>query len=568
MLETMIRALSIIALVMLATAATAKEVAIDLSIGDGSRWSFQGGKWTQNEADKPFTGEGMHTRAGSEKGVITPPDVRNSHCRAFYKGQAFEDMVVEFDYNANYRENGTGDAGLIFRAVDSNHFYFLHFPWGAQQLRAKHYWAALAKVEGGSYIRNIQMNYVPGIPSEIDRWFHVRLEAKGPRMQVWVDGRRALDVTDKTFNSGFAGLAGYGMYYFRNIHIIGSTARAPKWNGDAPIPRHTFTVPGLSSNEMPSACIAPNGDILLAVGTKISRSKDKGRTWSEAVDVGIPDVVLSDYGASLFRTSKGKLMIMHLSVPTPGAKANVNIYESKDNGLTWSAPTAAEVADGWPAAPAKPGTYGPMVETADGTLLRFLLAGEQRPPGFDSIHTWGSYHAKAYVVRSTDEGKSWSAPIEIDQPYAYNTPRGSVPGSLDLTEPTGVAIGNKVTVVIRPIFSPQMWQCWSNDAGATWDSGVRTTFPGYAQSMVRTKSGVILVAHRYPGYSVNVSRDNGLNWDDGTLIDWPAWAMGTLTEVEPDTILCTYMNAGRDMPLVLQLIKVEKDRIEPVIVNR
>ena len=39
---------------------------------------------------------------------------------------------------------------------------------------------------------------------------NVRLEVKGPRMQVWVDGRRALDVTDNAFKSGFAGLAGYG----------------------------------------------------------------------------------------------------------------------------------------------------------------------------------------------------------------------------------------------------------------------------------------------------------------------------------------------------------------------
>ncbi len=550
-----------------ATVASAKDVTVNLTIGDGSQWSFPAGKWTQNETDKPPTNEKMHTAAYSQKGVIVPPDERNLHSRAFFKGQAFGDMVVEFDYNANYRENGTGDAGLIFRASDTNHFYYLHFPWGGQQLRAKHYWAALAKVDGDGYIRNLQMEYVPGVPSEIDRWYHVRLEAKGPRMQVWVDGRRALDVTDSSFKSGFAGLGGYGMYYFRNVHITGSAARAPKWNDKATIPNHTFTIPGLGSNEMPTACIAPNGDILLAVGDNMTRSTDKGRTWSKPAPLGIPGVVPSDYGASLFCTSKGRLMIMSLSVPTAGAKANINIYESKDNGHTWSEPIVAEVADGWPEAPAKPGCYGPMVETADGTLLRFMLAGEQRPAGFDSIHTWGSFHCKSYVVRSTDDGKSWSKPIEIDQPYGYVTPRGSVPGSLDLTEPTGVAIGNKVTVLVRPVFSPQMWQCWSNDAGATWDSATRTTFPGYAQAMIRTKSGAIAVAHRYPGYSVNVSHDDGLNWDDGTLIDNASWAMGTMTEVEPDVVLATYMNAYRDMPLVLQLIRVKKDRIEPVAVE-
>ena len=63
-------------------------------------------------------------------------------------------------------------------------------------------------------------------------------------------------------------------------------------------------------------------------------------------------------------------------------------------------------------------------------------------------------------------------------------------------------------------------------------------------------------------YAPSLSDD--LLWDDGTLIDNASWAMGTMTEVEPDVVLATYMNAYRDMPLLLQLIRVKKDRIEPV----
>ena len=119
-------------------------------------------------------------------------------------------------------------------------------------------------------------------------------------------------------------------------------------------------------------------------------------------------------------------------------------------------------------------------------------------------------------------------------------------------------------LVVRPVYSQTMWQCWSDDAGATWDAAVRTTFHGYAQSMVRTKSGAILVAHRSPHYTVNVSRDDGLNWDDGTIIDYPNWAMGCAVEVEPDVVLLTYMNAYRDKPLLAQLIRVTKNDIKPV----
>ena len=127
-----------------------------------------------------------------------------------------------------------------------------------------------------------------------------------------------------------------------------------------------------------------------------------------------------------------------------------------------------------------------------------------------------------------------------------------------------MVIGNKVTVLIRPVYSPYMWQCWSYDNGATWDAAVRATFPGYAQSMVRTKSGAILCAHRYPHHSVNISYDDGLHWDAGTVIDFPAWAMGCMIEVEPDVVLCTYMNAQRSQPLLAQLIQVTPKGIKPI----
>ena len=86
--------------------------------------------------------------------------------------------------------------------------------------------------------------------------------------------------------------------------------------------------------------------------------------------------------------------------------------------------------------------------------------------------------------------------------------------------------------------------------------------------MIRTHSGTIVCAHRYPQYSMNLSRDNGLNWDAGTVIDYPIWAMGCLVEVEPDVVLSTYMNFAREAPLLAQLIRVKPDRVEPIAVGR
>ena len=96
-----------------------------LHLSGSQTWNFSGDAWSEDA-----------------EGVMRPPDQRNLHSRAFCTKETYGDVIVEFDYNGDYRETGTGDAGVILRASDPNHFYYVHFPWGGQQLRAKHFWAA------------------------------------------------------------------------------------------------------------------------------------------------------------------------------------------------------------------------------------------------------------------------------------------------------------------------------------------------------------------------------------------------------------------------------------------
>jgi len=522
-----------------------------LTIGNGRAWHFPNGQW--NEA---------------EDGIISPPDEPNLHSRAFYTADEYTDLTAEFEFNGNYRETGTGAAALIFRAKDANHCCMVYFPWGGQQLRAKHFWAQVMKVEGDGYLRSIRSAWVPGVPSETDRWYKVRVEVKGPAIQVWVDGRHALTVADDTYKSGAVGLAGYGWYFFRNIEISGKASPLQHWNSDEEIPVHHFTV-GLDSQNMPSGCVAPNGDVLLAAGNQLVRSIDKGRTWGAPETLPEKLGTVTDYGNTMFCTSKRRLIAQLWRDREPSGKPEpeILISESTDNGHTWSDPAPSQVATGWPELPARLVCYGPLLETADGTLLRFLLGGVGEESKFTDVRTWGATHCKAYAIRSTDGGATWSAAIELDRPSWSGVPRGELPGSLDFTEPTGVAMGDKITVLIRPVYSPYMWQCWSEDAGASWDAASRATFPGYAQSMIRTQSGAIVCSHRYPQYAVNVSYDNGLNWDEGTIIDYPVWGMGCMIEVEADVVLCTYMNAQRNLPLLAQLFRVRPKGIEPQLLS-
>ena len=542
---------------------------LELKIGDGSEWHFLsvGGSSSEmpKEGQKPATAVCRNLPWTESDGVISPPNERNLHSRAFYTPVRFSDFNAEFEFNGDYRETGTGGAGLVFGALDVNHFYMVYFPWGGQQLRAKHFWAQLVKVDGDGYLRSLKSVWVPGVPSETDRWYKVRLEIAGPTFNVWVDGRNAMEVNDESYQGGGVGLAGYGWYSFRNVRISGAETSLENWDRRQTIPAHHFTV-GLNSDKMPSGCVAPNGDVLLAAGNRLVRSKDKGRTWGEPESLPEQLGDVTDYGNTMFTTSQGRLLVMtwRNREETEGDVPEVAICESKDNGGSWSDPVPGEVASGWPKIPPKLTPYGPILETAGGAWIRFLLGGAGEGSKFDNVVTWSSIHCKAYAIRSTDEGKTWSAPIELDRPSWSGVPRGNIIGSLDLTEPTGVSVGDKVTVLVRPIYSPYMWQCWSYDGGASFDSAARATFPGYAQSMIRTTSGIIVCAHRYPQYSVNRSDDDGLNWDAGTVIDYPAWAMGCLVEVEPDVLLCTYMNWTRDAPLLAQLVRVTKEVIQPV----
>ncbi len=520
-----------------------------LRIDGKASWGFPLGDWTQGE-----------------DGVIRPPDERALHSRAFYLDQSYDDFEAEFEFNQNYRETGTGTTGFMLRAQDANHFYFVHFPWGGQQLRATHFWAVISKVDGDGYIRNIAAQWVPGVPSEVNRWYRARVVAKGPEIQVWVDGHKALQVRDTTYQSGRVGLAGYGWYYLRNVQVRGTGVKPAPWDDALKVPSHAFTI-GLSSENMPSACIAPNGDVLVAADSQLVRSKDKGRTWQPPETLPEKLGVITDYGNCIYSDGTGRVraMVHKARKITEGPTPEIAMAESLDNGVTWSDPVPATVAEGWPEIPKSLTPYGPMVVGKDGVLMRFLLGGAGTgTEHFKNVVTWSSIHCKAYVIRSTDGGENWSAAIEIDRPSWCNAARGTIPGSLDLTEPTGVVMGDTVTALVRPIYSPYMWQCWSRDGGATWDAASRATFPGYAQSMARTASGAIVCAHRYPLYSANISRDDGLHWDAGTVIDYPAWAMGTMLEVEPDLLFCTYMGSERSKPLLAQLVRVTPTRIEPV----
>ena len=495
----------------------------DLTIDNGVDWSFVGDAW----------------KDGADEFEI-PSDVF-SFRMAIHKRSACRDVVVQCDLQPNYHANGGGDAGIVIRAGDARHYYYIHEPWVGQTTRAKHFWLAISKVDETGWLQNLRLEVVPGVPSEMDRWYQVRVEASGKAIRTWVDGYPGPSVTDDTYECGAVGVAGHGAFRLRNLQYLGE-AEHTSWQGGDDPQIDWFHVlgdgPGAGERQkpiclrrLPDSTLVFSYSVLGEPALLVSRSKDMGLTWDEPV--GVP----KDRQGFLHVTGDGRLLMWQFDEDRAFWTS-----ESADQGRTWGPRQEFPLANNWPQdMRLSPLFYGQgLYELPDGTWVVLLHGGPVEGNKGD-IHTWGSYAASCYSIRSTDKGRTWSAPVCIDGVCKPGGVRGELMGCLDLIEPVGAYTADgRFLVYCRPIYCPTMWQAVSNDDAVTWDAVSRGPFPGYAADMCCTASGALLVSHRFPAHTINLSLDNGRTWDAGTSIDWPLEGAGKFAEVAPDVLLFIY----------------------------
>ena len=533
--------------VLVMAAAAGAQSRQDLAMDGSPAWKFVGGAWTQDA-----------------EGVINPATERADDHLAFHTARAYGDVEAEFDFRINTNAAG---AGFIVRAQDPSRYYMVYFPQCGQQVRARHFWVAIAKADGSGWLRMLRWQMVQGVASDTVHegvgvwWHHAKVSVKGDRISVSVNGRPPVVAHDDEYKAGYVGLESWGYTSkpgssFRNVTIEGQPTDAPAFNTDA-VPPTNYFIPYKGARSAHGGITrAPDGNLLMGTDAGLLRSENNGRTWQLVEAGNWPD------GGYLLTTRDEHLLTFTFK------DNRLSLTGSADGGTTWS---PAESVAYFP--PPYDHTYSgpdeknasihaslnPLMELADGTLLMQLYGGHplKLAEGHAHINHWGSVHCMAFSTRSTDGGRTWSR-------LNHLSGHPSLGRNLDHTEAyqTQLRTG-QILILTRPIYSPWMWETRSDNGAKSWGACVRGPLPGYACTMLphETASGAVVIGGRLPGLGLHCSFDGGMAWRTWQ-VDRSFWAMGTMYEVEPDVILWVYMdNWGGNARA--QFIRVTPNGLEP-----
>jgi hypothetical protein len=262
------------------------------------------------------------------------------------------------------------------------------------------------------------------------------------------------------------------------------------------------------------------------------RSQDEGRTWS-APHV-LFDGPFDDRDPHIAQMRDGTVVCSFFTYrPQPDGKVlcDTCLVSSRDGGETWETEPRV-VAPGWPSS-------APVRELPDGTRLLGLYREEG---------------ATAYggVIRSTDGGKTWCAPIPIGKDSGVRLDAET--DLVRLKDGTLYAAlrGDRVN----------MHFATSPDGGSTWSPVKDIGFPGHCPHLTRLSSGEILLTHRLPLTSLHISRDEGKTWRGPYQIDTTPGAYASTVELKDGSVLVVYYEEGAGSAVRARRFKLKADGIE------
>ena len=284
---------------------------------------------------------------------------------------------------------------------------------------------------------------------------------------------------------------------------------------------------GYAHVSLPDAAWPKGGRICYATST------DEGRTWSPAsILYDGPD---DDRDPSIVELPSGRLLCNFFSLRAkPGPAGGWDglgtwFVASDDLGRTWSAPRRIS-ADYY--------CSSPIRVLPDGTLILGLYREEKDK-------SWGA------VVTSSDGGKTWGSVVDI--------PNGGY--KLDAETDVVMRRDGSLLAVER---EPATTMCFSvsRDGGRTWSVSKPLRFPGHCPYLLRTRTGILLLAHRLPNTSLHWSRDDGATWQGPVAVDDFIGAYPSMVELKDGSILIVYYEEGEGSNIRARRFRARPDGIE------
>ena len=367
---------------------------------------------------------------------------------------------------------------------------------------------------------------------------------------MFVDGRELFSVEDDTYECGATGLisAVDAPNKISNYRLRGQPApvSGEKWRDvdysgfvTYPVPRHR--VGGWYGNPLLHRTL--EGDIVTTFtraeegpattwragseGPAFTISSDEGRTWSE------PRVICLEEGYRIWGSvlahedgSWSFIGVKQEQVDEQQAAKSWNVrVRSSDRGETWSEMEELEFGGkkaeeyGW----REFILYSAPFRISDGTVL---MTGYKcdLAPGARFMDN-DTRRDQSFIVRSTDDGKTWGAPILIDTTH-FDT------NECMIAEPRP----GKLISFSRTLRGRHMWTATSEDGGLTWSPLEESSIPGECPYLITHSTGAIVMTSRAPGgNAVRISFDGGATWTRPCRV--PVSGMASMVELADGRVL-------------------------------